>query len=683
MKIKLLAASLLLVLNLVAHAKQHPFSVHDMLAAHRVGASQVSNEGSKAVFSVKTINEKNGQSNSDLWLIDLNSGDLKQITHTPRAESSYQWSKDDKNILFSRGKTIWKQPVSGKKASKITTLPLSIETFKLSPDGLSIIFSSRVFVDCNSLQCSAKKLLKKESNKQTGKLYQQLFVRHWDTWNDGLRSHLFWMPLPQKSTPAKDIKITDITQGFDADVPSLPFGGSEEYNFSSDNKSVYFSAKNVGKKEAWSTNFDIYQADLTQLDTPVKNLTELNKAWDTLPITSPDNKWLAYTAMHTPAYEADKFEIKLINLVNGEVKSLTHNWDRSISSMIFTADSQQLLVTTQDSGNHSIYKIDINNGKRQALITKGKNTSVQLSKSHIIYNHNDLKMPTEIFKLSLTGGKPQQLTYFNKPLLSKVKLGNYEQFSFKGWNNEKVFGYIVKPIDFNPRKKYPMAFLIHGGPQGSFYNQFHYRWNPQVYAAEGYVAVMIDFHGSTGYGQKFTDSIQSDWGGKPLEDLKKGFKAVVKKYPFIDGKNACALGASYGGYMINWIASQWTDGFKCLINHDGVFDNRMMFFSTEELWFVERENKGTYYDYAANYEKHNPVNYVNQWKTPMFVIQGGHDYRIPESQSLGAFTALQRQSIDSQLLYFPEENHWILKPENSIQWHNEVLAWLKKYLKTK
>ncbi len=667
--------------------KKRPFNIHDMLSAKRVGAPAISADGSRVVFSVKTYNEKTNKSDSDLWLLDLPTGDLKQITHTPRSEGSYQWLQDNKSIIFTRDSTVWKQPTNGNKASKIITLPVDIETMKLSSNGEKLAFTSRVFVDCPNLECTQQKIEQNKKLKTTGKIFQQLFVRHWDKWKDGMRSHLFVMPFTQVDSNSNTNSNTnsatspiDVTQGWDADISSVPFGGNEEYNFSPDNKTLFFSAKNVGKQESWSTNFDIFQFQLEQPNIQPKNLTINNKAWDTLPLVSPNGKYLAYTSMQIPGYEADRFEIKLVDLKTGKQTSLTQDWDRSISSMVFSTDSQDLLVTTQDVGNKSLYKINLQNGKRIKLLSQGKNSAISLAGKQIIYAHNDLKMPTELFRLPITGGKPQQLTYFNKPLLSKVNLGEYEQFSFKGWNDEIVHGYVVKPADFNPKKKYPLAFLIHGGPQGSFYNQFHYRWNPQIYAGAGYVSIMIDFHGSTGYGQKFTDSIQTDWGGKPLEDLKKGLAAAVKKYPFIDEHNACALGASYGGYMINWIASQWREGFKCLVNHDGVFDNRMMYFSTEELWFVERENKGPYYNYSANFEKHNPVNFVKQWQTPMFVIQGGLDFRIPESQSIGAFTALQRQGIESKFLYFPNENHWVLKPANSVQWHNEVLSWLDKYL---
>lgn len=653
-------------------ATESGMTIHDMLAMKRVGHIEISHNGKYVAFDVTSNLEKDNKKESDLWLLELSSGDIRQLTHTPRSEESFQWKKNDEAIIFSRGKNIWSQPVNGTKAKILTTLPFDIDTFKLANDDVTFAFSSRVDIACKDNDCQHKTLSEKKSS--SGRIYKQLFVRHWDRWEDGLRSHLFFSKLNAEA------EVVDITSAWDADVPSVPFGGVEEYSFSSNSKQLYFTSRNVGRKEAWSTNFDVYKYDL-QNDTTVTNLTKNNSAWDSLPQENHAGTQLAYVAMSTPGYESDKFNLIIMDLKTGERKNLTSNWDRSVIEFSFSDDDKFIFVTTQDVGNKNIYKIDLLKGKIKKLTRSGKNFAFKSRGKQLIFLHSDFKMPTEIFSMPVTGGKPQQRTFFNKPVLSKIKMGDYQQFSFKGWNGEKVYGYVVKPVDFKPQKKYPLTFLIHGGPQGSFYNQFHYRWNPQIYAAEGYVSVMIDFHGSTGYGQKFTDSIQNDWGGKPLTDLKKGLNAVSRKYKFIDTTNACALGASYGGYMINWIAGQWNDQFKCLVNHDGIFDNRMMYFSTEELWFPEREFKGTYYDKSANYEKYNPVNFVNFWKTPMFVIQGGQDYRIPESQSLGAFTALQRQNIPGQLLYFPDENHWVLKPANALKWHDEVLAWLRKYLK--
>lgn len=384
--------------------------------------------------------------------------------------------------------------------------------------------------------------------------------------------------------------------------------------------------------------------------------------------------------MDRPGFEADRLQIHLKDLESGEVTNLTKDWDRSVASYQFSADGKTLFVTGNNIGKKSLWSFDIANREPTLLTKKGYVGGVSVGNDKLIYQYDDLKNPADLYRLDLNDNSTTQITQVNADRTQDFKLGDYEQFSFEGWNDETVYGYVVKPADFDPNKKYPLAFLIHGGPQGSFGDHFHYRWNPQTYTGQGFVAVMIDFHGSTGYGQEFTDSITGDWGGKPFIDLQKGMDYIDQTYSFIDTENSCALGASYGGYMINWIAGKWPEQFKCLVNHDGVFDNRMMYYATEELWFVEWENGGTYYDVPENFEKFNPVHHVKNWKTPMLVVQGTKDFRVPETQSLGAFTALQRQGIPSQLLIFEDENHWVLKPNNSIQWHSVVNNWLHEWL---
>jgi dipeptidyl aminopeptidase/acylaminoacyl peptidase len=299
----------------------------------------------------------------------------------------------------------------------------------------------------------------------------------------------------------------------------------------------------------------------------------------------------------------------------------------------------------------------------------------------VIYAHADLGGPDDLYSVSLKGGAPQRLTDANHDILGARSLSAFEQFSFKGWNDETVYGYVVKPYGFAPGKRYPLAFVVHGGPQASLQNLWTWRWNAQTFAGDGYAVVMIDFHGTPGYGQAFTDSISRDWGGKPLVDLQKGLAAALQKYPWIDGERACALGASYGGFMMNWIEGNWPDRFRCIVNHDGVFDQRMMYYSTEELWFNEWEFGGPYYQSPQGYEQFNPASFVSKWRTPMLVVHGEQDFRIPYSQGLGAFTALQRRGIESRLLVFPDENHWVLKPANSVLWYHTVLGWLDEHLK--
>jgi len=344
-------------------------------------------------------------------------------------------------------------------------------------------------------------------------------------------------------------------------------------------------------------------------------------------------------------------------------------------------DNQTIYATATNLGQKSLYSIDVTNGSATELVHSGNIRSPQASGDRVYFGRCDLASPVELFSVSPTTGVVKQLTRINDEGMAGARRGDYEQFSFAGWNDETVYGYMVKPIDFDPKKRYPVAFLIHGGPQGSFGNTFHYRWNPQVYAAAGYAAVMVDFHGSTGYGQAFCDSIRGDWGGKPFVDLQKGLAAALDRYPWMDGERVGALGASFGGYMINWIAGQWPDRFRCLINHDGNLDERMAYFNTEELWFPEWDHEGTPWDNPTGYQKHNPINHVQNWKTPMLVIHGAQDFRVVDTQGLATFNALQRRGIPSRLLYFPDENHWVLRPSNSIQWHDTVIAWLDQWVK--
>jgi dipeptidyl aminopeptidase/acylaminoacyl peptidase len=385
--------------------------------------------------------------------------------------------------------------------------------------------------------------------------------------------------------------------------------------------------------------------------------------------------------MTRPGYESDRFRIILRPWPKGKERILTANWDHSPSSICWSGDSKTIYATARNRGQKSLFAIDVKTGSVRTLVKNGSVSSLDVTDERIVYALSNFRSPNELYSVKPDGTGVSKITDINREKIAAARLGEYEQFSFKGWNDETVYCNIVKPIDFDPQKKYPVAFLIHGGPQGSFANSFHYRWNPQVYAGAGYAAVMVDFHGSTGYGQAFTDSIRDDWGGKPLEDLQKGLDAALARYRWMDGRRVAALGASYGGYMVNWIAGMWPDRFRCMVNHDGSLCERMSYFDTEELWFPEWDHVGTPWQNPVGYEMHNPVNLVKNWKTPMLVIHGALDFRVPETQGLATFNALQRLGIESKLLYFPDENHWVLKPHNSILWHDTVIAWLDQWTK--
>jgi dipeptidyl aminopeptidase/acylaminoacyl peptidase len=509
-------------------------------------------------------------------------------------------------------------------------------------------------------------------------VFDSLFVRHWDTWNDGRRNTLFVAPLPTgKAAAVKGASAISATLAGDA--PSKPFGGNDDFTWAPDGKSVVASIRVAGREEAWSTNFDLYRLDADGKQAPV-NLTAANPAWDAGPVFSADGNTLYYRAMKRPGFEADRFGVMAMDLASGKTREIAPGWDRSAGEVVLSEDGKSFYTAADDLGEHRLFNIDIATGKPTVVAEGGSIGSPVIAGGTLAYTKNSLKSGDQIVVAGVDGSSPREITPSASQMLPDVAFGDYEQFQFKGWNNETVHGYVVKPYNYQEGKRYPVAFLIHGGPQGSFGNGWSYRWNPQTYAGQGYAVVMIDFHGSTGYGQAFTDAISQHWGDRPLEDLQKGWAAAQKQYPFLNGDKACALGASYGGFMVNWIAGNWNEPWKCLVNHDGVFDQRMMGYATEELWFTEWEQGGTPFAKPENYERFNPVNHVADWKKPILIIHGQLDFRIPVEQGLGAFTAAQRQGIESKFLYFPDENHWVLKPQNSVQWHDTVNGWLKQHI---
>jgi len=668
-----------------ALAAPHGFTVEDMVGMERVGSPVLSPDASKLVYTVRSTNLDKNRGNTQLWMIDLRAAKPVpvRLTQSDASSTDPEWSPSGDAIYFlsARGGSsqVWRLPLGGGEAAKVTDLPLDVDNFRLSPQGDRIAMSLAVYRDCADLACTKSRLDEKAKTKSSGQVYDHEFVRHWDTWSDGRNAVLYSAPID--STGRVSAAPVSLTGSLDGDVPSKPYGDHEEYHFSPDGKTIVFAARIAGKSEAWSTNFDVYT--VAAAGGAPRNLTADNPAWDAKAIYSPDGRTLAYLAMTRPGFEADRFHMVLMDVATGKKHTLADQWDRSIADYSWAPDGKSLLVSADDVGQHRLFAMDAASGKVTPISGPGTVAAFDAKHDTLILEQASLSSGAQLFKTKLgaDASKATQLTHLNEQALADVRFGESEQFSFEGAHGDIVHGYVVKPWNFKAGEKYPVAFLVHGGPQGSFGNSWSYRWNPQTYAGAGYAAVMIDFHGSTGYGQKFTDAISGDWGGAPLEDLKKGLAAAVQKFPWLDRERSCALGASYGGYMMNWIEGNWSDGFRCIVNHDGVFDNRGMAYASEEQWFVEWENGGTYYDVPANHEKFNPVNFVKNWKTPMLVVQGDMDFRIPTTQGLGAFDALQRRGIPSKLLFFPDENHWVLKPANSLLWHHTVLNWLDTYLK--
>ena len=671
-----------------AFAQNKPLDVRDLANFERVSAPALSPDGRKVAFAVRATDYAANKGVTSIYLEDLVARDAAPpVRFSPEGMNvnSPAFSADGRSVYFLSAKSgsmqLWAQPVAGGEAVRISDYPVDINAYKISPDGTRVLVSLDVVADCTDLACTKKRLDETGARKASGMIFDRLFIRHWDTWADQRRSQLFVDSICYPDICTRKLGPRLVTRGIDGDVPSKPFGDAEEFNWSPDSKWVVFNAREAGKSEPWSTNFDVFLAPADGSAAP-RNLTKANLAWDATPVFSADGRTIYYRAMKRPGFEADRFGLMAMDVDGGHVRELDPAWDRSADNIRVSRDGKRLYATAPELGQHPLFAIDIATGKPTRIAAEGTISAFELVGDTLVFVRDSLKSPGVLFAARADGSAVRKISVNNDAKLAQIAWGEPEQFSFKGWNDETVHGYVVKPANYVPGKKYPVAFLIHGGPQGSFGNGWSYRWNPQTYAGQGFAVVMIDFHGSYGYGQAFEDAISQHWGDRPLEDLQKGWAAALSKYSFLDGGRACALGASYGGYMVNWIAGNWPQPWKCLVTHDGIFDKRMMAFSTEELWFDEWENGGTPWtpSVAATIEKFNPVNHVSKWKVPVLVVHGELDYRIPYDQGIAVFTAAQRQGIESRLLVFPDENHWVLKPQNSVLWHDTVNAWLHSHL---
>jgi len=661
----------------------------DLAGMDRFSSPTLSPDGRVLVFAKRTVDLDANKSSTGLWIRNLVTRDMappKRLTPEGWNVNSPAFSPDGKSVYFLSAKSgsqqLYAMPVGGGEPRQVTDLPTDVGGFLLSPDGKRAALAVELFAECKGdLGCSKQRVDAQAARKSTGVLYDRIFVRHWDTWMDGRLNRIV-----VASLPAEGAVKTATLVGADVlgDVPSKPFGDMSEVAWSPDGGQLVLSARKSDRTEPTSTNFDLYLVAADGSGT-AKNLTAANPAWDTGPVFSKDGKTLYYRAMQRPGFEADRFALMAMDLASGKTREIASKWDASADGITLSPDGKSIYTTAQELGRHPLFSVSIANGEVTSIHKDGSVSAFQLAGNTLALSVNSMKTGDVIYATTADAKAPlRKITPNAGELLPDVRFGDYEQFNFIGWNGETVYGYVVKPWNYEEGKTYPVAFLIHGGPQGSFGDGWSYRWNPQTYAGAGYASVMIDFHGSTGYGQKFTDSISGHWGDRPLEDLQKGWAAALKKYPFLDGDRTCALGASYGGYMVNWIAGNWFDAqgnspFKCLVNHNGVFDTRSMGLVTEELWFTEWEFGGTVHDKPENYERFNPARHIHKWKVPMLVVAGQNDFRVPIDQSLSTFAALQRKGIDSQLLYFPNENHWVLKPQNSIHWHETVKTWLDKH----
>lgn len=666
----------LFLFSVSSFSETRAITFDDFILLKRLSDPQISPDGKLIAFVVTVMDKETNRGNSDIWIVPIEGGEARRLTSSLQADMNPRWSPDGKKIAFistREGKPqIWLIDPSGGEATALTNISTGATGVIWSPQGTHLAFISSVFPECADEDCNRKKLEEQEKSKVKARLYDELLFRHWNSWSDGTRSHLFIMSLDGG-------KLLDLTPG-DFDTPPLALGGNQDYTFSPDGKEICFVRNTDPElRLGLGTNNDLFITSLAGGE--IKKITE-NRANDNFPQYSPDGRWIAYRGMAKPGFEADKYRLILYERKSGKTINLTEKLDYSVADFVWSPMSEAIYFSAEEKGRTAIFKVAIKDSKTEKILDGHYITNLSMTPDgkKLIFLRQAINRPADIWSFDLGKKQPVQLTDINRELLSELAMNKADEFWFEGASKEKVHGFLLKPPFFDSAKKYPLVMLIHGGPQGAWSDNFHYRWNAQMFASPGYVVAMINFHGSTGYGQRFTDSISGDWGGKPYQDIMLGLDYLLSRYNFIDRSKLAAAGASYGGYMIDWIEGQ-TDRFRCLISHSGVFDLRSMYGATEELWFPEWEFRGTPWTNPEQYQKWSPSSYVKNFKTPCLVIHSQNDFRVPLEQGLQFFTALQRMNVPSKFLYFPDEDHFVQKPQNAELWWKTVLEWLGLYLK--
>jgi dipeptidyl aminopeptidase/acylaminoacyl peptidase len=662
-------------------AEKRAITFKDLISLHRVGEPQISPDGNWIAYSVATPDLEANRSVRDIWVVAAGGGgEARQLTRGG-SDTRARWSPDGKKLAFISGRSgtpqIYWIALDGGEATRLTSISTGADNELWSPDGKTVAFISSVYPDCRDDACNAARDAAKEKNKVKARIYEKLLYRHWNEWWDGKRSHLFVAAMVGGGA------ARDLTPGANYDVPPFSEGAPEAIAFSPDGRELCFTA-NTDRDEALSTNGDLFTVEVSGGSEPKRITTNPGNDWG--PAYSRDGKWIAYRAQFLAGYEADRWRLMLFNRATSATATVTEEFDHSVESYEWSPDSQTIYFTAEENGEMILWGVALPPRNEVKGVLAGFNSEFDLSSdgNTLAIVRTSLTLPAEVFAMDFKkSSTPRQLTHHNDMLLSQLELAPPEAFWFEGADKAKVEGFIIRPPHFDAARKYPALFLIHGGPQGAWTDAWGYRWNQQVMAAGGYVVVMVNPRGSTGYGQKFTAEISRDWGGRVYEDLMKGLDAAIAKYPFIDGARVGAAGGSYGGYMIDWIATH-TDRFKCLISHAGPYDLVSEYGATEELWFADWEFGGPPWVKPELYRKWAPSEFaagLGKYKTPSLVVGGELDFRVPYNQDLEFFTALQVQGVPSKLVIFPDEGHWVLKPQNSELWYGTFLDWLGRYLR--
>lgn len=693
------------------------FTFEDMMTLKRIGSPVVSPDGKWVLFSAVDVDLAANKKTTHLWVVPMAGGESRQLTNDPAGEDRGRWSPDGKHFLFvsARGgnQQVWIADFDSNSGTvqgsphQITNISTEADGALWSPDGGNILFTSEVYPDCADDICNKTREEERAKSKVKAMIFTRLFYRHWSSYTYSKRTHLFVVPVEGGTA-------RDLTPG-DHDVPPFSLGGQDLYAISPDGKEVAFTS-NIDEVEAIGTNNEIFVVPIAG-GTPKKLSTSPGS--DSTPLYSPDGKWLAWRMQKRAGYESDRFRLVIYNRQSGQIENLTENFDQWVEAMAWSPDSKTIYFTSESTGEAPIYGIRIAEHDQVHEILGGTNDEVMVSPDGkaLVFTRMSVRAPNEVYKWNINGcamhpescesgsthsistaaqretsraavslqpypikfDDAEQLTRLNDSVLSKISMPQIESFWFKGAGGTKIQGFVLKPPHFNQGGSYPVEFLIHGGPEGQWGEEWSYRWNAELFAAGGYVVIMINPRGSTGYGQAFVDGVNGDWGGKPYVDLMKGLDYAEKNFSFVDKNRECALGASYGGYMINWILGH-TNRFKCLVSHDGMFNTQAAYGSTEELWFPEWEFRGTPWTNRELYRKWSPHLFATNFKTPTLVVHGQLDYRLDVSQGFELFTTLQRLKVPSKMLYFPDEGHWVLKPQNSQLWYNTVNGWVSQHI---
>jgi dipeptidyl aminopeptidase/acylaminoacyl peptidase len=657
-----------------------PITLDDFFAFARVSDPQISPDGRQVVYAVTTVDRAKNSSTSTLWIAPTDGSTRpRQLTTTTAKDRHPRFSPDGRRVLFESSRSgqqqLWVIDLDGGEARQLTTISTEASGGIWSRDGKQIAFVSAVFPEfsdkpfAESDAANKQKLEDQQKNPVKARIVTRLFYRHWDSWVEGKRQHLFVMP-------SEGGEPRDVTPGDrDAAPTSSTFSAGDEMAFSPAGKYLLYTAP-PEKDEAWSTNHDIWRVPVA--GGAAENLTAANPAADGLPRFSPDGQWLAYRAQRRPGYEADRWELMVAPARAGAAaKSLTADFDRSVDAFVWGPNSKSLYFTAEEDAASPVFRIALAGGEPQRLTSQGSHSALSVGRNECLTCvRAELTSPPEVF--AYFGERPNNVSHVNTALLAELDLRKPESVRVPGAGGTPMQMWVLKPPGFDPAQKWPLAYLVHGGPQGAWDDNWSFRWCPQLWAAQGYVVALPNPRGSTGFGQEFVDQISGDWGGRCFEDLMAGV-AWLEKQPYLDSQRMAAAGASFGGYMMNWFAGH-TDKFQTLICHCGVYNFDSMYATTDELWFDEWEHGGPPWGNRESYERFSPHRFADKFKTPMLIIHNDLDFRVPVDEGWQMFTTLQRLGVPSRLVNFPDEGHWVLKPANSEFWHREVFDWLKKYV---